>query len=484
VYRVSLITSTDILTFQRSAIYSTNMFFNSNLFLAYLPIVVYVYYLLTPYYRRIFLLITSYIFYCVWNVPLSLLMLFYTLVAYGAARIIDGTEDLRLRKFTLWGSLAIYLGILGVFKYANFLGDSVYSLFNFHPWPSVNLLLPLGISFYTFEVISYTLDVYWKKTKADKSVLDLALYVVFFPHLIAGPIIRADELIPQLLCISPVDWVKIRNAIAQILWGMLKKVYIADPMGKIANEAYSNPSVMSGAGLIVGTYAFAIQVYCDFSGYSDIAIGASRLFGIELPQNFDKPYLAHSITNFWRRWHISLSNWLRDYLYIPLGGNRLGKMRTYINLMITMLLGGLWHGAGWNWVIWGGLQGMMLSVERATGLAGSSPKTTFENVWRWAITFHFVCFSWIFFRANNLGDAIVVLQRIFTWSNGSIPFDIRPILCLVGLLLVEVLNIKEIWMNWLEMQPRWTRWITYVSLVVLFFTFAGTPSPEFIYFQF
>ena len=460
------------------------MQFNSTLFLAFLVIVVYAFYQITPFYRRLLLLLASYTFYWVWSVPFSLLLVFSTLLAYVTTRVIDSKVVNWVRTASLVTSLVVSLGVLCLFKYADFLSDSTYSLFDFRPWPKLNLILPLGISFYTFETISYIVDVYRGNMRAQKSLLDVALYLIFFPHLVAGPIIRAQELISQLSCRSKLDWVQIRSGIAQILWGMLKKVYIADPMGRIASEVYAAPDTVSGLGLILATYAFAVQVYCDFSGYSDIAIGAARLFGIELSINFDKPYLACSIRDFWRRWHISLSTWLRDYLYIPLGGNRLGVVRTYVNLTIAMLLGGLWHGAGWNWVVWGGLQGAMLSVERATGLDANLPASKYGRLFRWLIAFHLVCVSWVFFRSHNVYDATTVLQRIFTFTDGRIPVDFRPLLYLGLLLVAELWDWKQQWMTWMQKHPTWTRWVVYISALILIFTFAGTSNSEFIYFKF
>lgn len=460
------------------------MLFNSTLFLGFLVIVVYVYYLLTPQYRRWFLLLASYSFYWAWSVPYSILMVCYTMLAYKTARIIDSsTTKPKNRTTALITFLVVVISTLFVFKYANFFLDSGYSLLGFRLWPQLNLLLPLGISFYTFSTISYIVDVYKGVTKAKESILDVGLYVIFFPSLLAGPIVRAEVLMPQFACNASVDWIVIRSGVAQIVWGMLKKVYVADSIAPIANEVFASPENVSGLGLVLGTLAYTVQVYCDFSGYSDIAIGSARLLGIELPKNFEKPYLAYSITDFWRRWHISLSNWLRDYLYIPLGGNRGGNLRTYANLMITMLLGGLWHGAGWNWVVWGGLQGAMLSIERATGLS-SKPTSKMRYLVRWLITLCLICTSWIFFRASNLNSAIVVLQRIFTFADGRIPIDYRPLFYIATILLVEWSDLKQKWMNWAGNHPNLLKWIAYIMAITLMFTFAGASSSNFLYFQF
>ena len=459
------------------------MIFNSNTYLVFLVIIVYLYYLLTPYYRRLLLLLGSYIFYWVWSVPFSVLLMLSTLVDYTAARVIETAAKPWMRQVGLLTSLALNLGILFTFKYADFFSNSAYSLFGLRPWPELNWILPLGISFYTFQTMSYTIDVYRGGIPAKRSIIDVAIYVCFFPQLVAGPIVRSDELLPQLEARGSLDWHQMRGGIAQLLWGMFKKVYIADPMAHIANEAYTSPDMVSGLGLMLATYAFAIQIYCDFSGYSDIAIGSAKLLGIHLPKNFDAPYLACSIRDFWRRWHITLSTWLRDYLYIPLGGNRQGQIRTYVNLMITMLLGGLWHGAGWTWVMWGGLQGFMLSVERAMKWE-RAPKTLFWRAFRWLITFHLVCLSWIFFRANNFQDAVTIIQRIGELANSSIPLDFRPIAVLGFILSVERLNLKQSWITWMQGEPRITKWVAVASVIALCCTFAGASNPEFVYFQF
>ncbi len=256
-------------------------------------------------------------------------------------------------------------------------------------------------------------------------------------------------------------------------------------MASYVNEAYGAPERFSGFGLLLATYAFAVQIYCDFSGYSDIAIGAARMLGIGLPENFRSPYLSLSISEFWRHWHISLSSWLRDYLYIPLGGNRRGTARTYVNLMITMLLGGLWHGAGWNWVLWGGLQGAIMSIERAAGIATTeSTKRNAASILRWVVTFHLVCLSWVFFRAQGVQQAFEVLGRIVTLTPGDIAWSPRPLLYLGVLLVVELGSVRDQWLSFATAHPVMIRWAAYFATAALILTFAGTDNREFIYFQF
>jgi D-alanyl-lipoteichoic acid acyltransferase DltB (MBOAT superfamily) len=460
------------------------MLFNSTLFLLFLPLVVVAYYALPLAARRALLLAASYVFYWVWSVPLSLLLVLSTLVDYTAALVIDRSERSLTRRVALATSVVTNLGLLATFKYADFFAQSIENLGGARPWPVLDLILPLGISFYTFQTMSYTIDVYRGHMRARRSPMDVALYVSFFPQLVAGPIIRADTLVPQLRVEHAVNWVLIRGGIGMILWGMLKKVYFADSMAPIVNEAFADPAAVSGLSLLFATYAFAVQIYCDFSGYSDIAIGSALLLGIRLPENFQAPYLSCSIREFWRRWHISLSTWLRDYLYIPLGGGRRGIPRTYANLMITMLLGGLWHGAGWNWVVWGGLQGGLMIAERLLGLSERRPASLWLTVIRWAITFHLVCLSWVFFRAAGVGDATMVIHRVATMADGLQFNLLAPGIALAALLVAEVLRIRVGLLGRFEASADVAFWACLVAIPILVLTFSTAPSSDFIYFQF
>ena len=460
------------------------MLFNSTLYLVFLPLVAVLFYALPLWWRRVMLVAASYGFYMLWSVPFSSLLVLSTLVDYTAARVIDSSQSALRQRIALLVSLSANLGVLAVFKYADFFTNSAHSLFGVRPWPELDLILPLGISFYTFQTMSYTIDVYRGHLSARRSFIDVALYVSFFPQLVAGPIIRADTLIPQLREQNEANWQLIRAGIALIVWGMFKKVYIADSMAPIVNEAYGSSASTSGLGLLSATYAFAIQIYCDFSGYTDIAIGSALLLGIRLPANFREPYLSCSIREFWRRWHISLSTWLRDYLYIPLGGSKRGPTHTQINLMITMLLGGLWHGAGWNWVVWGGLQGGMMIVERVLGLSETTPKRIAAKIGRWFITFHLVCLSWVFFRAQDVGQAWEVLVRIGTWADGTSYDVVTPIVIVPLLVIVELLRIRKRFVYLLQHTPRVALWVAVFAFIFFALTFRGSSSPEFIYFQF
>ncbi|MCC6578877.1 MAG: MBOAT family protein [Phycisphaeraceae bacterium] len=460
------------------------MQFNSTVFMVFLASVIVAYYHLKPQPRRVMLLLASYLFYAWWSVPFSLLMLFCTAVNWAAGRWMDHNPSTFQRRLALFLAVVTSLGILGVYKYANFISDSSLTLLGWQPWPHLSLILPLGISFYTVQSMSYCIDVYRGQLSGRRSLFDVVLFISFFPQLVAGPIVRGSDLLDQLDCANGLDWDNIRTGLAQLGWGMVKKVFIADAMAGVVSDVYGNPSSQSGLSLLLATYAFAVQIYCDFSGYSDIAIGAARMMGIKLPDNFRSPYLACSLRDFWRRWHITLSTWLRDYLYIPLGGSRRGEVRTYVNLMITMVLGGLWHGAGWHWVAWGALQGGVMSLERLAGLSENTPKSPAVRVVRWVITFHLVCVSWVLFRAASLEQAGLILRRIFTWSPGEIMPDFTPLAYVAALLLVEVLDVKNRWIASWKQHPVAVRWATYAMSLALLLTFQRAISAEFIYFQF
>ncbi len=460
------------------------MLFNSLPFLIFLPTVVFIYYQLGHRQRQIFILIASYAFYWVWSFKLSALLLATTVVDYSVARWVEHEQRPRARKWIVSISMAANLLMLGVFKYADFLSGSIAELTGVRPWPVLNLALPLGISFYTFMSMAYVIDVYRREITARKSLLEMALFVAYFPHLVAGPILRASSLLPQLETKQPFKWDNIKRGVALIVWGMLLKVYVADSVSKLVNEAYAAPGATSGAGLLLATYGFAVQIYCDFAGYSDIAIGSALMLGVELPENFKQPYLSLTIRDFWRRWHISLSSWLRDYLYIPLGGSRKGELRTYVNLALTMLLGGLWHGAGWNWVVWGGIHGVGLASERALGVEDASKSSLPVKALRWLFTFHVVCLSWVFFRASSMEVAVEILQRIGTAAPGEWYGGFRPLYLLGLILAIDAFGLRARWLEIATGNARTLRFVTYACLVILAFTFQGASNPEFIYFQF
>ena len=461
------------------------MLFNSTYFLIFLALVVFINFIINTEYRRYFLLVASYIFYWFWDIELSLLLVGSTFVDYVAARVISGAPAGHwLRRIALFASLLFNLGILILFKYADFFSSTISEMAGVAPWPMLDLILPLGISFYTFQTMSYTIDVYRGKLAAFRDPVDVALYVSFFPQLVAGPIIRADVLVPQIHKAHSLQPALIRAGIALVVWGLCKKVFFADAMAPIVNEAYANPEMMSGLALLAATYAFAAQIYFDFSGYTDIAIGSALMLGITLPRNFDTPYLSLSIAEFWRRWHISLSTWLRDYLYVSLGGNRKGSARTYFNLLITMVLGGLWHGAGWNWVVWGVFHGAILSLERMIGLAHHRPRSIPATALRWFVTFHLVCISWILFRATDLETAVTIMQRILFWSEGLAFAPGWPVFVVALLLVVELTGLRARWIAVIKASPRLALLVTLAACTLFPLVFRGTVNVEFIYFQF
>jgi alginate O-acetyltransferase complex protein AlgI len=345
---------------------------------------------------------------------------------YIAALQIQKTEIKSKRKAWLMLSLIVNLGALFLFKYLNFFADSTRAIFEqfniFYNSPAFNILLPVGISFYTFQTLSYTIDVYRGSMKAEKDYALFALYVSFFPQLVAGPIERATNLLPQLSKFNKFDYQRIASGLRLMLWGMLKKVVVADRLAIYVNQVYNNVDDYSGLPLLFATVFFAFQIYADFSGYSDIAIGGARVMGVDLMTNFKRPYLSRSIKEFWARWHISLSTWFRDYLYIPLGGNRVVKWRWYYNLFITFLISGLWHGANWTFVIWGALHGTYLIAEIFIKNKQFTAEIPFKvkHVFRVVVTFAFVLVSWVFFRANSIQDVGYIMTNVWDIAKGGI----------------------------------------------------------------
>lgn len=467
------------------------MLFNSIHFLVFLPLVACVYFLLPLRSRRVFLLAASFYFYCVFSIPLSLLLVFSTVLDYTVARVIEGTRRAGVRKAALIVSMVGNLGMLCTFKYLDFFNLSLASILGFPPWPELHLILPMGISFYTFQTMAYTIDVYRGQLAARKSILDVALYVSFFPQLVAGPIMRGGTLLPQFAEEHHPNSERILSGVMLVTWGLLKKVFVADPMGAIVDQVYGTAAMPASAAefgsgaLLLATYAFAVQIYCDFSAYSDIAIGSGRILGFRLMKNFDSPYLSTTIREFWRRWHISLSTWLRDYLYIPLGGSRGSKLRTYVNLALTMLLGGLWHGANWTFVVWGALHGIYLAGERFLGIdrLDRSKMGLVEKWVRGIIVFHLVCLAWVFFRCSTMEQAFEIIARIVTLADGR-GVSHAPLAALAILLAVQIAKYRADFASIALRFPNTTRWALYGCAVLLGIALAGAQSPEFIYFQF
>lgn len=364
-------------------------------------------------FRHVYLLVASYVFYGRWDWRFCFLMLLLTVVAYSTAKHLDNE---RYRRLAITVGIAVPLLILAFFKYTNFFLDSFSSAFGIENMRSLNIILPVGISFYTFQSMSYTIDVYRKKIKPAK-LLDVALYISFFPQLVAGPIVKAQDFLPQLEQDRRVTLKGLEAGLQIFIMGMFKKIVLADRLSVFVDDVFAAPAAYSSLTVILAVISYALQIYFDFSGYSDMAIGCARCMGYDLQRNFNLPYLSKNPSEFWKRWHISLSTWLQEYLYIPLGGNRKGKTRTYINLMLTMILGGLWHGASWTFVIWGTLHGLALCVHKAVAKNRRDKKHLPAPVLI-LINNIFLCLCWIFFRADSFGTALCVLKKIFIWSGG------------------------------------------------------------------
>ena len=473
------------------------MIFNSWEYFVFLPFVLGLYYILNRQAQNVWLLVASYFFYGWWDWRFCSLLLISTLVDYGCGLAMGRYPD---RKRTwLMGSIVTNLGILGFFKYFNFFVDTAgvaISALGFEPnLPVLSVILPVGISFYTFQTMSYTIDVYRGQLVPTRSLLDFALYVAYFPQLVAGPIERATHLLKQFAVPRVVTRPMVETGCFLILVGLFRKVVIADGVAPMVNAVFDSSSSANWMELCFGTVLFAIQIYCDFAGYSDIARGTSRLLGIELMVNFNQPYFSRNITEFWRRWHISLSTWLRDYLYIPLGGNRHGIVATYRNLFLTMLLGGLWHGARWNFVIWGGLHGLYLAIHKLwlvrhpTQLCvDTNHKFSIGDLAGMLFTFGLVNLAWIFFRSTTLAEALAILQGIVSFRGGLE----REVLALGGkLLFYGSLVFASDWPAFIHNQhERMLEWSwlvrcgVYASLLFLLILLRPLNDTPFIYFQF
>jgi len=465
------------------------MLFNTTEFFVFLAVVLLFYYLAPRVLRKPILLLASYYFYMSWNPKFVLLLLTLTAIDYTAGLWIARTGQPARRKLLLILSLAANLGFLGFFKYYNFLGDNLALLLGRPPHSFfLDIVLPLGISFHTFQSMSYVVDVYRRQQEPVRNVLDYALFICFFPQLVAGPIVRARNFFHDLYHWAPPTGEDQLRGVLLILLGLTKKMALADQFAQIADAYFKNVAAQPGALTAwSGVAAFGIQIYFDFSGYTDMAIGMAKLLGFHFPVNFRRPYLAASITEFWRRWHISLSSWLRDYLYISFGGNRHGRLNTYRNLMLTMLLGGLWHGASWNFVIWGGYHGALLSVEKMLGIPDSSARGWWRVFYpvRVAVTVALVMISWVFFRAVGFHDSVFVLREMFTGATGKLL--IQPWqLALVGITLVLAYAEEKLdWFERLVAAPAWV-YASACAVMLLMVELVGVTeiAVPFVYFQF
>ena len=466
------------------------MLFNSWQFAVFLPIVFALYWSIPQRFKWFIILIASYWFYMSWNIKYVTLILFTTFISYVSALLLERTSNQRTKRFILAFTLIACLGVLFTFKYFNFFSQSFVdfmNLFAIHLHPmTLKLLLPVGISFYTFQTLGYVIDVYRGTTKAEKHFGIYAAFISFFPQLVAGPIERTNNLLPQIKAHHEFNYEQAVYGLKLMAWGLFKKLVVSDNLAAEVDKIFENLHDYNGFVLILASLYFTLQIYCDFSGYSDIARGSSKLFGIELMHNFRSPYFSASIHEFWSRWHISLSTWFRDYVYIPLGGNRVSKFRHNMNLMITFIVSGLWHGANWTFVVWGGLHGLAQIIENAF----VNRKEVHGFMWLIRVVCVFILCSalWVFFRAQTLSDAMYILTHMF---NGISKISKRVFLCfLFGGLTVAIYDYISLVksqeaISLINNRSTFTKWLAYISLVlaVLIFSPKGAAT-EFVYFQF
>lgn len=493
------------------------MLFNSIQFIFFFVIVTALYFSV-PYRYRWFLLLTVSCYFYMAFVPVYILILFGTIVIdYFAGIIIENAQG-KKRKIFLVISLISNIGVLAVFKYYNFLNENLTVLLGGfkmeNPIPMLSILLPIGLSFHTFQAMSYTIEVYRGNQRAEKHFGIYALYVMFYPQLVAGPIERPQNLLHQFREKHSFDYKRVTEGLKLMAWGMFKKVVIADRLSVMVDRVYDHPQNYEGIPLILATLFFAFQIYCDFSGYSDIAIGSAQVMGFKLMKNFNRPYLSKNIAEFWSRWHISLSTWFKDYLYIPLGGNRVVKWRMYYNLLLVFLVSGLWHGAKWTFIAWGALHGIYLvsgmmtknireKINTATGLHRFLFISKFIQA---SITFALVCFAWIFFRASTITDAMYVVNHLFTGLTKNFQSILSNVdqqraeilylgqdinIFFLTFVLIGILLCVHFWQRgknmreFISQKPNWYRWSLYFTCL-LFIIYLGvfTSKQQFIYFQF
>lgn len=489
------------------------MIFNSFEFLIFLPIAFLLYWFVfrTHSWQNLLIVVASYVFYGWWDWKFLILIMFTSLCSFVSGLVISKLPPthLRYRRAICCLNIIINIGILGIFKYYNFFIENLeylFSLFGWNlDWITINVILPVGISFYTFQALSYTIDVYRGNIQATRNIIDFFAFISFFPQLVAGPIERATHLLPQFQTSRNFDYAKAVDGCRQMLWGFFKKMVIADNCATIVNQIWENYSDKTGLILLFGAVLFALQIYCDFSGYSDIAIGCSRLFGFDLTRNFNNPYFSRSIPDFWRRWHISLTTWFRDYIYFPLGGSRCGKWKIIRNIFIVWGISGLWHGANWTYVCWGLYHATLLSIYNLLGINTKHQDVISQDhllpnkkeFLQMSITFLLAVIGWIIFRAENMNDAIHYISIICSNSLFNIPDTIAQIkyyfLPKIIMLAPFVMMISE----WLQrdkqhalqisniriFKSRIMRWILYYGIIIII-VFYPNRNQTFIYFQF
>ncbi len=481
------------------------MLFNSLAFFLFFPIVTFIYFLLPHRFRWIHLLLSSCVFYMAF-IPVYILILFFTIIIdYIAGIYIENAEG-KKRKLFLIISLISNIGVLAVFKYCNFFIDNlnVFLSGSDRSLPLLSIALPIGLSFHTFQAMSYTIEVYRGHHKAERHFGIYALYVMFYPQLVAGPIERPQNLIYQFYQHKKFDYDSVVNGIKLMMWGLFKKVVIADRLAVITDPIFRDPHHHNHLDILVAAFFFSFQIFCDFSGYSDMAIGAARVMGFKLMKNFDRPYHSRSIREFWSRWHISLSSWFRDYLYISLGGNRVSIPRWYFNLFIVFLISGFWHGANWTFIAWGALHGFYVIFASATfkireklnTIIGLTKVKWLYNFSQIFITFLLVMVAWIFFRATTISDAWYMIQQlphaiadIYHGIAGDMPLELKSSwgMCFVVIAVLELIHLLQSRSNILSLingRPVYVRWMVYYAFILAIIYFGVFDNRQFIYFQF
>lgn len=493
--------------------------FTSIHFLIFFPIVILIYFLINQDYRWIWLLFTNYYFYMSWNPQYAIILAIVTLITYFSGLLIDNANkmsnekrSLELKKLWVFLSFTINLLILFFFKYFSFFTYAILRIFSyFHisvKLPTYDVLLPIGISFYTFQALSYTMDVYRKDVKAEKNLGRYALFVSFFPQLVAGPIEKSKNLLHQFNEYHIFDYDRVKSGLLLMLWGFFQKMVIADRLGQLVNTVYNNPGNYKGFEIIIATVFYAFQIYCDFSSYTDIARGVAEVLGLRLSRNFERPYFSKSVQEFWRRWHMSLTGWFKDYLYFPLGGNRCSKLRNYFNIMVVFIVSGLWHGAAINFIIWGTLHGMFQVVgkmlkpvkNKTVKALKLNTKAFGYKLVQVFLTFVLVDFAWIFFRAGTFSIALTLIKNMF-YFNPSIFFDgsiyklgldqkdfLVALLCLGIVIVGDLVQRTRSLRHELSQQTTAIRWSIYITTIVIILIFgiygSGYSQQQFIYSQF
>ena len=478
------------------------MLFNSLDFAIFFVIVTFLYFALKHKYRWFLLLASSCYFYMAF-VPVYILILGFTIVIDYFAGIFLETSKGKTKKLFLLASLIANIGVLSVFKYYNFLNTNLSILLHGagyqNPIPYLSILLPIGLSFHTFQAMSYTIEVYRGNQKAERNFGIYALYVMFYPQLVAGPIERPQNLIHQFYEKHDFDYNRVADGLKLMLWGLFKKIVIADRLAIYVNAVYNNPTQHSGITLILATIFFAFQIYCDFSGYSDIAIGAAKIMGFKLMTNFNRPYFSRNISEFWKRWHISLSTWFKDYLYISLGGSRVSIPRWYFNLAFVFIVSGLWHGANWTFIIWGALNGFYLIfaiisrpvTDKVNQLTGIKKLPWLNRFLQIIVTFILCCFAWIFFRANNVSDSFAIIKRIFT-NKDPLFFDKDDpssfLFSFLGIFILLLIEAKREYykgdFSFFNNKHWLIRYLSYTVLIIIILLIGVFDGGQFIYFQF